>query len=61
MPQVHEFFYKGYNCKVVYTDYGYWGSAYKDEHNKFEHMFPEKYLDDEIRELKFSIDTRLNG
>lgn len=57
MVKTHDFNYKGYNCSVAETKIGFFGIATKDD-KIIEHLFPEKTLEKEIEELKFSIDKR---
>ena len=57
METIHKFEYKGWRCYITETEYGFWGIAEKDGRS-IEHLFPEKTLEKEIEELKFSIDKR---
>lgn len=51
----HKFEYKNWQCEVTPSEHGYWGDAVRCGH-RLEHDFPEKTLEKEIEELKFSID-----
>jgi hypothetical protein len=55
---VHEFEYRGYKCTIMQNEFGFWGAAAKPS-DEVEHTFPEKTLEKEIEELKFSIDSEL--
>lgn len=54
---LYEFDYKGFLCTIQNDEHGFWASACdkKDIDKEISHMFPEKTLEESIKEIKRSV------